>query len=56
MKKSITHPIHKKGDKQGINNYRPVSLLLICRKVFERLIFNSLYEKHKLLSADQSGF
>ena len=30
----------------------------ICRKTFERLIFNLLYEYfgHKLLSADQSGF
>ena len=37
-------PIHKKGDKQIINNYRPVSLLLICGKIFERIISNSLYE------------
>ena len=36
--------IHKKGGKQVINNYRPVSLLLICGKIFERLIFNSLSE------------
>ena len=34
-------------------------LLLICGKVFERLIFNSVYEyleEHLLLSADHSGF
>ena len=37
-KRSNICPIHKKGDKQIINNYRPVSLLLICRKIFERLI------------------
>ena len=46
-------PIHKKGDSQIISNYRPVSLLLICGKIFERLIFNSLYEyveENKLLS------
>ena len=52
-------PIHKKGDKQIINNYRPVSLLPICVKMFERLIFNSLYkflEERKLLSFHQSGF
>ena len=41
-KKSNICPIHKKGDKQVINNYRPVSLLPICGKVFERLIFNSV--------------
>ena len=58
-KKSNICLIHKKGDKQVINNYKPVSLLPICGKVFERLIFNSVYEyleEHKLLSADQSGF
>ena len=52
-------PIHKKGDKQIINNYRPVSLLPICGKIFERIIFNSLYEyveENKLLSVHQSGF
>ena len=43
-KKSNICPIHKKVDKQIINNYRPVSLLPICGKIFERLIFNSLFE------------
>ena len=45
-------PIHKKSEKQIIKNYRPVSLLPICGKIFERLIFNSLceyLEKYKLL-------
>ena len=37
-------PIHKKGDKQTINNYMPVSLLPICGKLFEKVIFNSLYK------------
>ena len=40
-------PIHKKGDKQIINNYRPVSLLPVCGKIFERIIFNSLYTLKK---------
>ena len=37
-KKGNIVPIHKKGDKQVVKNYRPVSLLPICGKVFERLI------------------
>ena len=52
-------PIHKKGDKQITNNYRPVSLLLTCWEIFEKIIFNSLYEyakENKLLSVRQSGF
>ena len=35
--------IHRKGDKQLIKNYRPVSLLSICGKIFERLIFDTLF-------------
>ena len=37
-------PVHKKSDKQILKNYWPVSLLPICGKVFERLIYNSLLE------------
>ena len=33
-------PIHKKSDKQIVNNYRPISLLPICRKLLEKIIFN----------------
>ena len=36
-------PIHRKHDKGIINSYRPVSLLPICGKIFEKIIFNSLY-------------
>ena len=57
-KRSNIWPIHKKGDKQIISNYRPVSLLPICGKIFERLIFSFLYEyveENKLLSIHQSG-
>ena len=36
-KKGNIVPIHKKGDKQSIKNYRTVSLLPMCGKIFERL-------------------
>ena len=52
-------PIHNKNQKNLLKNYRPVSLLPICSKIFERLIFNSIYNylhKHKLLHPNQSGF
>ena len=51
--------IRKKNDKQYIKNYGPVSLLLICSKIFERLLFNKLYNflnENNLLSSNQSGF
>ena len=36
-------PIHKKESKQLDKNYRPVSLLPICAKIFERLMYNEVY-------------
>ena len=35
--------IFKKGDKQLIKNYKPTSLLSICGKILENIIFNNLY-------------
>ena len=58
-KKANVFLIHKNGDKQVIENYRPVSLLPVCGKVFEHLIFNSLFNyfiENNLLSPYQSGF
>ena len=52
-------PIFKKGDKQLVKNYRPISLLPICSKLFEKLIFNSLYgylRANGLITNNQSGF
>ena len=36
--------IFKKNDKQIIKKYRPISLLPICGKRFEKIIFNNLYK------------
>ena len=58
-KKSNLVPVHKEGDKQIINNYRPVSLLPIFGKIFERILFNSLFnyiQENNLLCEHQSGF
>ena len=35
--------IYKKGSKHPITNYRPISLLPICGKILERIIFKNLY-------------
>ena len=59
-KKSNIILVHKKQtDKQIIDNYRPVSLLPICGKIFEKLLFNSIFkflDDNNLLSSNQSGF
>ena len=57
--KSHIIPAHKKKDKRLVNNYRPVSLLPIFGKIFEKIIFNRIYDfliKEELLNSNQSGF
>ena len=52
-------PVFKKGDKQSYKNYRPISLLPICGKMFEKIIFNNLYpylNENNLITRNQSGF
>ena len=52
-------PVHKKGNKDLINNYRPVSLLPIFSKIYEKCIYDTLYnyfEGNDLFSKSQSGF
>ena len=52
-------PVFKKGDKQLIKNYRSISLLPICSKIFEKIIFEKLYSylnANNLLTKNQSGF
>ena len=51
--------VHKKNSKQIVNKCRPVSLLPIYFKIFEKLIFYSIYElvnKNNIFNDNQSGF
>ena len=52
-------PVHKKEENNVVKNYRPISLLPIFTKVFERLLFNSLFAHfydNDLFTKCQSGF
>ena len=42
-KKANVVPVHKKEDKYLLKNYCSVSLLPIFSKIFERVIYNSLF-------------
>ena len=51
--------IYKKGTKNNCSNYRPISLLSIPSKVFERYLCSTIcdhIESHNLLSCHQWGF
>ena len=52
-------PVHKKEEKLIVKNYRPISLLPIFAKVFEKLLFNLLFahfHDNNLFTKCQCGF
>ena len=49
----------QKNDKRIINNYGPVSLLSVCGKILERIMYNPVFlylKNNELLTPHQSGF
>ena len=52
-------PIFKKGDKSIPGNYRPISILPIISKLFEKLVNNRIVnflERNEILYNHQYGF
>ena len=52
-------PIFKSGEKEDLNNYRPISVLPTIARVFEKLLYNQLYKfftENQLLGDQQYGF
>lgn len=59
LKISIVKPLYKKDNKENINNYRPVSLISILAKVYEKVIYKNMLsylETNKILIKNQKGF
>ena len=59
LKFSEVKPIYKKGDKNDVSNYRPISLLTAFSKIFEKVIYNRLYQhmnNNLILANEQFGF
>ena len=54
----LANVIHK-NTTQLISNYRPISLLPICGKIFEKIVFKHPYNyliSNNLITKNQSGF
>ena len=52
LKTTIVYPIHKGNSKHQCSNYRPISILPVLSKIFEKLMYCRLIEfldKHKIL-------
>ena len=52
-------PIYKKGDKNKLSNYRPISILPVLSKILERLVCKRLtehLEANEIITNSQHGF
>ena len=59
LKVANIRPVFKAGSKSDIGNYRPISILPVLDKIFEKIIYKRLYsffEKFNILSDNQFGF
>lgn len=59
LKQSIITPIFKSGDRNSVNNYRPISILPTIAKIIEKSINSRLVgylEANSFLSPNQYGF
>ncbi|KAL0859989.1 hypothetical protein ABMA27_010304 [Loxostege sticticalis] len=59
LKVAKVSPIHKSGSKTDPGNYRPISVLPVISKIFERLLYNRLNNfltEKKVLIDEQYGF
>lgn len=59
LKQSIITPVHKGGDGDDINNYRPISVLSSISKIVEKLLNSRLQNylnSFNILSPSQFGF
>ena len=58
-KKSNIIPVQRKNDKELVKNYRPTSLLPILVKLFEKIVFNRIYNfllQDELINPNQFCF
>ena len=52
-------PVFKNEDESDPNNYRPISLLSVFNRIFEKLMYKrlkSFIDKYDILSKSQYGF
>ena len=59
LKRAQVIPLYKKGAKTDLNNFRPISLLNIFSKIFEKVMkvyLVGFLETHNVLSKSQYGF
>ena len=59
IKFSLIKPFYESGDKSFPSNYRPISLLPVCSKIFEKVMYKRLFDhlnNNVILNEHQYGF
>lgn len=59
LKQAEIVPVFKKGDRKGLENYRPIALLSIFSKIYEKVIYErttNFLNVHNIFSSSQHGF
>lgn len=59
LKFSIIKPLHKKDDPSDMNNYRPITLIPILAKIFEKAMLcrlDTFFTKNNIRAKEQFGF
>lgn len=59
LKKSVVNPLFKKGEKSDMGNHRPVTLVSVFAKIYEKVMYNRMitfFEKTNVINEEQHGF
>ncbi|MCL1934791.1 MAG: reverse transcriptase domain-containing protein [Defluviitaleaceae bacterium] len=59
LKFSEIKPLHKKGGRTAITNFRPISLITFFSKILRKVIYTKLYQyinKNNILAKEKYGF
>lgn len=50
-------PVHKRGDRTSLCNYRPISVISNLSKIYEKILYSTLYNSTRsFISPNQHGF
>ncbi|CAK1602723.1 unnamed protein product [Parnassius mnemosyne] len=59
LKRALVHPIHKSGDRDSVENYRPISVLSALSKILEKVLnfrLTNFLKHNNIISDNQFGF
>lgn len=59
FKQALVYPLHKKGDRENVDNYRQISQIGALAKLYEKIVATAIIDfltQNNLINKDQHGF